>query len=102
KARNTYQALPAILSQRQGYTSAVLHGDGKSFWNRDEIYKQFAIDEFFDETYYDMSEEQVINYGLKDKTFFEESMTLLESLDKSVDKNKCILAHILTGMENHF
>src|SRR5699024_7199023 len=29
KARNPYQALPAILRQRQGYTSAFLHGDGK-------------------------------------------------------------------------
>ena len=95
KARNTYQALPAILSQRQGYTSAVLHGDGKSFWNRDEIYKQFAIDEFFDETYYDMSEEQVINYGLKDKPFFEESMPLLDSLDEP------FYAHLITLTHHH-
>src|SRR5699024_6299468 len=93
KARNTYQALPAILSQRQGYTSAVLHGDGKSFWNRDEIYKQFAIDEFFDETYYDMSEEQVINYGLKDKPFFEESMPLLDSLDEPFYAHLITLTH---------
>src|SRR5690625_2757987 len=39
KGKNTYQALPAILSQEQEYTSAVFHGDGKSFWNRDEIYR---------------------------------------------------------------
>src|SRR5699024_1231905 len=60
KGKNTYQALPAILGQEQDYTSAVFHGDSKSFWNRDEIYKEFAIDKFFDDTYYDMSPEQVI------------------------------------------
>src|SRR5699024_7464298 len=80
KGTNTYQALPAILDQRQNYTSAVFHGDGKSFWNRDEIYKEFAIDKYFDENYYDMNDEKVIGYGLKDKPFFEESIPYLKSL----------------------
>src|SRR5699024_8407787 len=82
KGKNTYQSLPAILNQEQGYSSAVFHGDGKSFWNRDEIYKEFGIDYFIHEDYYDMSEEQVIGYGLKDKPFFEESMPILEYLPK--------------------
>src|SRR5699024_7439768 len=64
RSKNTYQALPAIMKQKQDYTNVVLHGDYKSFWNRDEIYKNFAIDEYYDATYYDMSPEQVINYGL--------------------------------------
>lgn len=95
KGTNTYQALPAILGQRQGYTSAVFHGDSKSFWNRDEIYKEFAIDKFFDDTYYDMSDEQVIGYGLKDKPFFEESMPLLESLEQP------FYAHMMTLTHHH-
>ena len=95
KGKNTYQALPAILSQEQGYTNAVFHGDVKSFWNRDEIYKQFAIDYFFDDTYYDMSEEQVIGYGLKDKPFFKESMPLLESLEQP------FYAHMITLTHHH-
>ena len=95
KGKNTYQALPAILSQEQGYTNAVFHGDVKSFWNRDEIYKQFAIDYFFDDTYYDMSEEQVIGYGLKDKPFFKESMPLLESLEQP------FYAHMMTLTHHH-
>src|SRR5699024_6790503 len=80
KSKNVFQAFPAIIKQKQDYTNAVFHGDGKTFWNRDAIYKQFAIDYFFDDTYYDMSEGQVIGYGLKDKPFFEESMPYLESL----------------------
>lgn len=95
KGKNTYQALPAILKQEQGYTSAVFHGDSKSFWNRDEIYKQFGIDYFFDEAYYDMSDEQVIGYGLKDKPFFKESMPLLESLEEP------FYAHMITLTHHH-
>src|SRR5690625_3037914 len=71
KGKNTYQALPAVLGQAANYNSSVFHGDGKSFWNRDEIYKEFGIDYFFHESYYDMSEEQVIGYGLKDNPYFK-------------------------------
>src|SRR5699024_4450880 len=95
KGNNTYQALPAILGQREGYTSAVFHGDNKSFWNRDEIYKEFGVDEFFDSSYYDMSEENVINYGLKDKPFFEESMPMVESLEET------FYAHMMTLTHHH-
>ncbi|HLR15552.1 MAG TPA: LTA synthase family protein, partial [Bacillota bacterium] len=95
KAKNTYQSLPAVLKNEQGYTNAILHGDGKTFWNRDEIYKQFAIDEFFDETYYDMSPENVIGYGLKDKPFFEESIPMLESLEEP------FYAHLLSLTHHH-
>ena len=95
KGKNTYQALPAILKQKQGYTSAVFHGDGKLFWNRDEIYKQFGIDYFFYDAYYDMSEEQVIGYGLKDKPFFKESMPILESLPQP------FYAHFITLTHHH-
>lgn len=95
KGKNTYQALPAILNQQLGYTSAVFHGDAKSFWNRDEVYKHFGVDYFFDEAYYDMSEEQVIGYGLKDKPFFRESMPLLESLPQP------FYAHFITLTHHH-
>ncbi|CAH0344706.1 LTA synthase family protein [Bacillus sp. CECT 9360] len=79
QAQNTYQAAPAILGQ-QGYTSAVFHGNYKSFWNRDKVYKSFGINEFFDASHYQMNEEDVMNYGLKDKPFFRESIPMLETL----------------------
>lgn len=79
KGHNTFQAAPAILGQK-GYTSAVFHGNTKTFWNRDEIYKSFAYDKFFDSSYYNMSSENVEGYGLKDKPFFKESMPYLKSL----------------------
>ena len=79
QSQNTYEATPAILKQ-QGYTSAVFHGNYKSFWNRDKMYKALGFDQFFDAEYYDMNEKDTVSYGLMDKPFYKESMPMLESL----------------------
>ncbi|WHY75617.1 LTA synthase family protein [Neobacillus sp. WH10] len=79
KAQNTYHAMPSIL-KGQGYSSAVFHGNYKTFWNRNVIYKAFGYDQFFDAEYYNMTDENTKNYGMKDKPFFQESIPLLESL----------------------
>ncbi|GLY12659.1 LTA synthase family protein [Bacillus badius] len=79
KGLNTYQAAPAILDQ-YNYTSAVFHGNSGSFWNRNEIYKSFGYDKFFDASYYQMNPEDLADYGLMDKPFFKQSMPLLKSL----------------------
>ncbi|WP_175073253.1 LTA synthase family protein [Terribacillus sp. AE2B 122] len=79
KGLNTYQAAPAILDQ-QGYSSAVFHGNTGSFWNRNEIYKSFGFNNFFDSSFYDMNPEDLADYGLMDKPFFEQSEQLLETL----------------------
>ena len=79
KGLNTYQAAPAILGQ-QGYTSAVFHGNTGTFWNRNEIYKSLGYNHFFDASYYEMNPEDLADYGLMDKPFFEQSIPLLETL----------------------
>jgi lipoteichoic acid synthase len=79
KASNTFQATPAIL-KGYGYNSAVFHGNYKTFWNRNEMYKSLGYDQFFDAEYYSMTDENKKNYGMKDKPFFQESMPMLESL----------------------
>ncbi len=79
KAQNTYQALPAIL-KKHGYYTASFHGNYKTFWNRDVMYKALGYDQFFDAEFYNMTEENTKNYGLKDKPFFIESMPMLKSL----------------------
>lgn len=95
KGKNTFQALPAVLGQNAGYTSAVFHGDAKSFWNRDEIYKEFGIDYYFYDDFYNMKEENVIGYGLKDKPFFKESMPILENLQEP------FYAHLMSLTHHH-
>ena len=79
KAQNTYQSAPAILDEK-GYNSAVFHGNYKTFWNRNVMYKSLGYNQFFDASYYDMSSGNVKNYGMKDKPYFAESMSMLESL----------------------
>ncbi len=80
KAQNTYQAAPNIL-KNYGYSSAVFHGNKGSFWNRNEVYKQFGYDHFFDASYYDTSSpEDMAEYGLLDKPFYEQSKDNLASL----------------------
>jgi len=80
KGQNTFQAAPNILKDK-GYTSAVFHGNGGTFWNRNVIYNQFGYDKFFDASFYDTSDEkQMAEYGLMDKPFFEQSESLLETL----------------------
>ncbi|PTI61823.1 glycerol phosphate lipoteichoic acid synthase [Staphylococcus warneri] len=91
----TYQSLPAILDQKQGYTSNVMHGDYKTFWNRDQIYKHFGIDSFYDATYYDMSDENVENLGLKDKIFFKDSANYQAKMKKP------FYSHLIT-LTNHY
>ncbi|KKI90264.1 glycerol phosphate lipoteichoic acid synthase [Bacillus sp. SA1-12] len=81
KGRNTYQAAPAILGQN-GYTSAVFHGNTKTFWNRNEIYKSLGYDKFFDLSYYTAKEGDIVNYGLMDKPFFQQSIPMLKSLEQ--------------------
>ncbi|MCI2876306.1 polyglycerol-phosphate lipoteichoic acid synthase LtaS [Staphylococcus hominis] len=95
KGDNTYQSLPAILDQKEGYTSDVMHGDYKTFWNRDQIYKHFGIDKFYDATYYDMSDENVVNLGLKDKPFFK------ASAEYQAKMKQPFYSHLIT-LTNHY
>ncbi len=95
KGDNTYQSLPAILDQKEGYTSNVMHGDYKTFWNRDQVYKHFGIDKFYDATYFDMSDDNIVNLGLKDKPFFK------ASADYQAKMKKPFYSHMIT-LTNHY
>lgn len=77
---NTFHSSSKILKEEQGYSSAVFHGNVGSFWNRNDTYQSFGVDYFFDADYYDMSEGNTLEYGLKDKLFFQESVPYLEQL----------------------
>lgn len=76
---NTYQALPAFLDQR-GYATASMHGDVGSFWNRDNTYKSWGYQYFFDSAYFDDKDDYNNGYGMKDKIFLKQSAKYLERL----------------------
>lgn len=80
---NTFQAAPAILGQKDGYTSAVFHGNIGSFWSRNDVYKNMGYDYFFDESYFNQqTENSSMEYGLKDKLVLSESVKYLEQLQQ--------------------
>lgn len=77
---NTFESAPAILGQKAGYTSAVMHGGAGSFWNRDNAYKSFGYDYFMPLSYYQNKKGYYLGYGIKDKLFFDQSIRYMEHL----------------------
>ena len=81
-ANNVYYAMPEILRDKAGYTSAAFHGNVGSFWNRNNIYKSLGYDYFFDADDFVLTKENSAEYGLKDKLFFQQSVKYLEQLQQ--------------------
>ena len=81
--KNTFQAAPAILKQRAGYSSAVFHGNSGTFWNRNNAYKHFGYDYFFDSGYFrKQNEDNAFQYGLHDKYMLNDSIQYLQYLQQ--------------------
>ncbi|CRH93680.1 Lipoteichoic acid synthase 2 [Chlamydia trachomatis] len=80
---NTAQAAPHILNQEGGYTSAVFHGNSATFWNRNNTYKQWGYNYFFDSSYFrKQTEDNSFQYGLNDKNMFADSIQYLEQMQQ--------------------
>lgn len=80
---NTQFAAPNILAQNGGYTSAVFHGNVGSFWNRNNAYKQWGYDYFFDSSYFsEQDDTNSFQYGLNDKYMFADSIKYLEHMQQ--------------------
>jgi lipoteichoic acid synthase len=80
-AQNEYNALPSIL-KKQGYYTSVFHANNKSFWNRDVMYKNLGYEKYFSEKYFDVNEDNSIGWGLKDSSFYEQSLPYLKEMPK--------------------
>ncbi len=76
---NEFNATPKLL-KNHGYYSASLHANDKSFWNRDNMYKNLGYDRFFSKPDYVINEENSIGWGMKDIPFFEQSVEHLKTL----------------------
>lgn len=80
---NTQQAAPHILSQEAGYTSAVFHGNAAGFWNRNNTYKQWGYNYFFDKSYFtETTADNSFEYGLNDKVMLADSIQYFEHLQQ--------------------
>ena len=78
----TFQAMPAILGQRAGYSSAVFHGNLGTFWNRNNVYKHMGYQNWVSGDYFDLTGQKATTWGLKDKLLFKESVPYLENLQQ--------------------
>lgn len=94
KPNNKYYAMPTILKEHQ-YYSATFHGNDAYFWNREKAYEAMGYDRFFSKDDFNVTEENSINYGLKDIPFFEQSLPYLNELPEP------FYAKFLT-LTNHF
>ncbi|WP_280643153.1 MULTISPECIES: LTA synthase family protein [unclassified Streptococcus] len=80
---NTQQAAPHILAQEAGYISAVFHGNAAGFWNRNNTYKQWGYNYFFDKSYFtETTAENSFEYGLNDKVMLADSIQYFEHLQQ--------------------
>ncbi|MGG4013533.1 LTA synthase family protein [Bacillus smithii] len=76
---NTYYSMAKKL-KNSGYYTAAMHANNKSFWNRDIMYPALGYDRFYSADDYHITPENVINWGLKDIPFFDQSAKFLEEL----------------------
>lgn len=93
-AQNEYNALSHIMQQLD-YKSYVFHANNQTFWNRNQIYEKFFVDQYFDKEFYDVDETNEVGWGLKDKPFFEQTIPYLQDLDQP------FYAKLIT-ITNHF
>lgn len=76
---NEYNSLTEKLNE-QGYYTAVLHANNKSFWNRDIMYDSLGYQRFYSLTDYNVTDENSVNWGLKDIPFFQQSVQHLNKM----------------------
>src|SRR5690606_15916056 len=94
RPKNSYYTLPHILKEHQ-YYSASFHGNDAEFWNRSVMYEALGYDQFFSKEYFDVNEDNSVNYGLKDIEFFQQAIPYLQTLPQP------FYAKMLT-LTNHF
>ncbi|MEK9198669.1 LTA synthase family protein [Lysinibacillus halotolerans] len=78
---NTYNSMSEKLNEN-GYFTSVMHSNNASFWNRDVIYQSLDIQKFYDVDSYDVTDENSVNWGLKDIPFFEQSVDMMTEMEQ--------------------
>lgn len=76
---NQFDALPERLRQA-GYDTAAMHAFDKTFWNRDNVYKNIGFNHFFSKD--DYPAQEVIGMALNDKDFLTTSVESMETLEE--------------------
>lgn len=75
---NEFNSMPKNF-KASGYDTAAFHGYRETFWNRNVIYKQFGFNNYYNENDYNIDDN--VGLGLSDKSFFNQSIDKLKSLN---------------------
>lgn len=81
-AENEYTTTAEALAEN-GYVTASLHPNNKSFWNRNVMYESIGYERFYDIDSYEVTEENSVGWGLKDKDFFAQSIAHLKEMKET-------------------
>lgn len=95
RPENEFISLPKLLKAQNNYSAATFHGNSINFWNRKQMYPSLGYNQYFSQEDYHITEENSVNYGIKDIPFFEQSITHLSTLTEPY------MASFLT-LTNHF
>lgn len=76
-----YVTLPKLLNE-QGYYTFSMHGNSGSSWNRNIVHPRLGFNDFY---YYtkDYEIDEKIGLGLSDKSFFRQSVDIIDKFDQS-------------------
>ncbi|WP_175991047.1 LTA synthase family protein [Bacillus sp. Marseille-Q1617] len=65
-----------------GYYTTAMHANNKSFWNRDIMYDSLGYERFYSLPDYEVTDENSVNWGMKDIPFFEQSVEHMKEMPK--------------------
>lgn len=78
---NTYNGLPWLL-RKEGYGAYAFHGYKKTFWNRNEAYKNQGFEHYYSQEELKMNQKTAfagdLGYGLMDKALFKQAVSILK------------------------
>jgi lipoteichoic acid synthase len=80
---NKFISIPYILG-KFGYNSVMLHADKPFYWNYKNMSKSLGFNKFYYDEHFNVYEDLVINMGLGDKSFFKQSLDILENEKKPI------------------
>lgn len=79
-----YVTIPKLLKDK-GYYTFSMHGNNCTFWNRNNVHKEFGYDKFYCYTK-DYKIDETIGLGLSDKSFFRQSTDIISQIKQKNNK----------------
>ncbi|WRP05259.1 LTA synthase family protein [Rossellomorea aquimaris] len=76
---NEFESMTEKLGEN-GYYTTAMHANNKSFWNRDIMYDSLGYERFYSLPDYEVTEDNSVNWGMKDIPFFEQSVEHMKEM----------------------